>query len=167
MTHLKYDANQGTVLKESHSHEDNIASHIKNVIAELGEDPQREGLKDTPKRVSQSLSFLTKGYRENVEEILNGAVFESNMDEMVIVKDIEVYSLCEHHLLPFFGQCHVAYIPKGKIMGLSKVGRIVEMYARRLQVQENLTMQIAKTIQEVTSSLGVGVVMVMILLSLQ
>jgi GTP cyclohydrolase I len=135
-----------------------VEDYFKKLIIELGEDPNRDGLKDTPKRAATALQFLTHGYQLSVEEIVNGALFESDSDEMIIVKDIELYSLCEHHLLPFIGKCHVAYIPKGKIIGLSKVARIVDMYARRLQVQEKLTKQIAETMFDVTQARGVGVI---------
>ncbi len=135
-----------------------MEDYFKKLIIELGEDPNRDGLKDTPKRAATALQFLTHGYQLSVEEIVNGALFESDSDEMIIVKDIELYSLCEHHLLPFIGKCHVAYIPKGKIIGLSKVARIVDMYARRLQVQEKLTKQIAETMFDVTQARGVGVI---------
>ena len=131
---------------------------IQELLAKLGEDPQREGLAKTPERVSQALRFLTQGYQQDPIEILNRAVFEETYDEMVLVKDIDFYSLCEHHLLPFFGRAHVAYIPNGRIVGLSKMPRMVEMFARRLQVQERLTMQIAHTIEEVLNPRGVGVV---------
>lgn len=131
---------------------------FKKIIAELGENTEREGLKETPKRAATALRFLTHGYQLSIEEIVNGALFHSDNDEMIIVKDIELYSLCEHHLLPFIGKCHVAYIPKGKIIGLSKVARIVDMYARRLQVQEKLTKQIAETVFNVTQARGVGVI---------
>jgi len=117
-----------------------------------------EGLIKTPERASRAMSFLTQGYGQTLESILNGAVFESDSDEMVIVKDIEMYSMCEHHMLPFIGKCHVAYLPQGKVIGLSKVARIVDMYARRLQIQENLTKQIADAVQAVTDGQGVGVV---------
>ena len=130
----------------------------KQLISELGEDVNREGLRDTPKRAATALQFMTQGYKLSVEQIVNGALFEADNDEMIIVKDIELYSLCEHHLLPFIGKCHVAYIPKGKIIGLSKLARVVDMYARRLQVQEKLTKQIAETIFEVTQARGVGVI---------
>lgn len=131
---------------------------IKKIIECLGEDTNREGLIDTPSRVAKSLQFLTKGYQENADEIIGNAIFKSDNDEMVIVRDIEIYSLCEHHLLPFYGKCHVAYIPSGKVVGLSKVARIVDIFARRLQIQENLTTQIAQTILKHTNAKGVAVV---------
>jgi GTP cyclohydrolase I len=132
---------------------------IRQLLTELGEDPGREGLLDTPKRVEQSLRFLTSGYAANVDEVLNGALFTVDYSEMVIVKDIDFFSLCEHHLLPFFGKCHVAYIPRDKVIGLSKIPRLVDVFSRRLQVQERLTNQIAQTIDEKTRPLGVAVVM--------
>jgi GTP cyclohydrolase I len=131
---------------------------IRTLLRELGEDPAREGLVRTPARVSEALRTLTRGYRENVEEIVNGAVFSEKYDEMVIVRDIDLYSLCEHHLLPFYGKCHVAYVPDGKIVGLSKIPRIVEMFARRLQVQERLTQQVAECLERVLAPRGVAVV---------
>jgi len=131
---------------------------IENILEELGEDPKRQGLRKTPARVVETLRFLTKGYSENVEEILKGALFDVQYDEMVIISNIEVYSLCEHHLLPFFGKCHVGYLPSSKVIGLSKVIRLVELFARRLQVQERLTQQIAHTIQEQVNPQGVGVI---------
>jgi len=131
---------------------------IKELLLEIGENPSREGLIRTPERVEKALHFLTKGYSEDPRDILLGALFEEDYDEMVIVKDIEMFSLCEHHLLPFFGRCHIAYIPQRKIVGLSKLARVVEIYSRRLQVQERLTTQIAETIQEVLNPYGVGVV---------
>lgn len=132
---------------------------IRELLAALGEDPDREGLVDTPKRVEQALQFLTSGYRADVDKVLNGALFTVDYSEMVIVKDIDFYSLCEHHLLPFFGKCHVAYIPSTKVIGLSKVPRLVDIFSRRLQIQERLTSQIAETIQEKIRPLGVAVVM--------
>jgi GTP cyclohydrolase I len=131
---------------------------IRQLLAELGEDPSREGLLDTPKRVEKSLRFLTNGYAADVDAVLNNALFTVDYNEMVIVKDIDFYSLCEHHLLPFFGKCHVAYIPQGRVVGLSKIPRLVEIYARRLQVQERLTSQIAETLREKIRPLGVGIV---------
>jgi GTP cyclohydrolase I len=137
---------------------DPLEEAVRTSIRELGEDPGREGLQRTPERVAQSLRFLTSGYRQDVDKILNDALYEVAYDEMVIVKDIEIFSLCEHHLLPFFGRCHVAYIPNKKVIGLSKVPRLVDMFARRLQVQERLTTQIAETIMERINPQGVGVV---------
>jgi GTP cyclohydrolase I len=132
---------------------------IKQLLAELGEDPTREGLLNTPTRVERALKFLTSGYDMDVDEVLNGALFTVDYSEMVIVKDIDFYSLCEHHLLPFFGRCHVAYIPRHKVIGLSKIPRLVEIFSRRLQIQERLTSQIAETIREKIQPLGVAVVM--------
>ena len=131
---------------------------VAEMIRRLGEDPDREGLKKTPERVAKSLSFLTKGYHETAEGAVGDALFEEHHRNMVVVKDIEIYSLCEHHMLPFFGKAHVAYIPDGKILGLSKLARLVEVYARRLQVQERLTEQVAQALWETTSPQGVGVV---------
>ena len=131
---------------------------IKQLLAGLGEDPSREGLRDTPKRMEQSLRFLTSGYGADVDATLNNALFTVDYNEMVIVKDIDFYSLCEHHMLPFFGKCHVAYIPNGKVVGLSKIPRLVDIYAHRLQVQERLTNQIANTLLEKINPLGVAVV---------
>ena len=128
------------------------------ILMQIGEDPSRGGLIKTPRRASMALSFLTQGYNQDIKKILNGAIFNEDYDDMVIVKNIEFYSLCEHHILPFFGNCHVGYIPKGKIIGLSKIPRIVDMYARRLQVQERLTDQIARTLDDALQPLGVAVV---------
>jgi GTP cyclohydrolase IA len=131
---------------------------VRQLLKELGEDPEREGLKATPRRVASAWRFLTRGYGVEAKDILNGAIFEETVDEMITIRDIEVYSMCEHHLLPFFGKAHVAYMPKGKIIGFSKIPRLVDMYARRLQVQERLTTQIAETLQELLDPRGVAVV---------
>jgi GTP cyclohydrolase I len=131
---------------------------VREMIIRLGEDPDREGLAATPERVSKAYKFLTKGYHEDPEALLKGALFTVTYDEMVIVKDIEMFSLCEHHMLPFFGKVHVAYIPNGKVIGLSKIPRLIELFSRRLQIQERLTTQIAETIQRVIEPQGVGVV---------
>jgi len=135
-----------------------LSQQYREILVGLGENPEREGLLDTPKRAAKAMQYLCHGYQQSLDEVVNGALFESDNDEMVIVKDIELYSLCEHHLLPFIGKAHVAYIPTGKVLGLSKVARIVDMYARRLQIQENLTKQIADAIQRVTNAAGVAVV---------
>jgi GTP cyclohydrolase IA len=135
-----------------------MIDEIRHILTQLGEDPTRDGLVKTPQRVDASLRYLTSGYQKDADQLLNGAMFDVAYDEMVIVKNIEVFSLCEHHLLPFFGKCHVAYIPNGKVIGLSKIPRLVDMFARRLQVQERLTMQIADTINNKISPKGVGVV---------
>ena len=140
---------------------------IRQLLEEIGEDPKREGLEKTPERVATSLAFLTRGYREDPRQIINEALFTEDNKEMVVVRDIDFYSLCEHHLLPFFGKCHLAYIPDTKIIGLSKLPRIVEVFARRLQVQERLTKQIADTIDSVLAPLGVGVVMEAVHLCMQ
>ena len=131
---------------------------VHEMLIRLGEDPEREGLAATPQRVHKAMQYLTKGYSEDPEQILRGALFNVDYDEMVIVKDIEMFSLCEHHVLPFFGKVHVAYIPKGKVIGLSKIPRLIEIFSRRLQIQERLTTQIAETIQKVIEPQGVGVV---------
>jgi GTP cyclohydrolase IA len=131
---------------------------VRTLLIGLGEDPDREGLKDTPKRVMKALQFLTKGYHESLDELLNGAVFTEDANEMVLVRDIDIFSSCEHHILPIIGRAHVAYIPNGKVIGLSKVARICEMYARRLQVQERLTIQIADALQRLLKPQGVAVV---------
>ncbi len=140
------------------SQPDPIEPHVRGILEELGEDPERDGLVRTPNRVARSLRFLTKGYAEDPVTILNNALFDVTYDEMVLVKDIDFFSLCEHHILPFFGRVHVAYIPNGKVVGLSKIPRLVEMFARRLQVQERFTMQIAETIEKVLAPRGVAVV---------
>jgi GTP cyclohydrolase IA len=135
-----------------------IAELVREMLIHLGENPDREGLRRTPERFEKVLRFLTSGYRQDPEKLLNGAMFSVCYDEMVVVKDIELYSLCEHHLLPFFGKCHIAYIPDKKVVGLSKMARLVNMYARRLQIQERLTSQIANAIQEKLSPQGIGVI---------
>jgi GTP cyclohydrolase I len=135
-----------------------VENEFADIIKKIGEDPTRDGLLDTPARAAKAFEFLTEGYRRNVKDVVNDALFESDCNEMVVVSDIELYSLCEHHLLPFIGKCHVAYIPQGKVLGLSKVARIVDLYARRLQIQEGLTTQIANTMMEVTGAEGVGVI---------
>jgi GTP cyclohydrolase I len=135
-----------------------VAALVRKMISIIGEDPNREGLRKTPERFEKALKFLTSGYHQNVDHVLNGATFSVTYDEMVIVKDIEFFSLCEHHLLPFFGKCHVAYLPDKKVIGLSKVARLVNMFARRLQIQERLTSQIARAIEEKISPQGVGVI---------
>ncbi len=140
------------------SDETQLAGFYEEILRSVGEDVQREGLLRTPHRAAKAIGFLTQGYRESLDSIINGAVFTSGNSEMVIVRDIELYSLCEHHVLPFFGRAHVAYLPDGKVIGLSKIPRIVDMYARRLQIQENLTQQIAECVQSVTGAKGVAVV---------
>jgi GTP cyclohydrolase I len=137
---------------------DELDKNYREILLGLGENPEREGLRDTPKRAAKAMRYLCHGYQQTLEEIVSGALFASDTDEMVIVRDIELYSLCEHHLLPFIGKAHVAYIPTGKVLGLSKVARIVDMFARRLQIQEDLTRQIADAIQRVTQAAGVAVV---------
>lgn len=137
---------------------DPLEEAVRTTLRELGEDPAREGLLKTPQRVAESLRFLTSGYTKDVKEVLNGAVYSVAYDEMVIVKDIEIFSMCEHHLLPFFGRCHVAYVPTEKVIGLSKIPRLVDVFARRLQIQERLTTQIAETIMETINPQGVGVI---------
>lgn len=136
-----------------------MEEQFRQILIQVGEDVNREGLVKTPYRAAKAFEYLTQGYKKNIDEVINNAIFESNSDEMIIVKNIEVYSMCEHHLLPFFGKCHVGYIPKGKIIGLSKVARIIDVFARRLQVQENLTKEVAETLMKVTQAEGVGVVM--------
>jgi len=137
---------------------DKLTDAYTTIISSTGENLARPGLQKTQERAAKAFEFLTRGYRQNLDDVINGALFESDVSEMVIVKDIELYSLCEHHLLPFIGKCHVAYLPNGKVLGLSKISRIVDMYARRLQIQETLASQIAHTIEEVTQALGVGVI---------
>ena len=136
----------------------NIAPLIRELLGNLGEDPERDGLLRTPERVDRALRFLTSGYRTDIETIVNGAFYEVKYDEMVLVKDIEFFSMCEHHMLPFYGKIHVAYLPKARVIGLSKIPRIIDMFARRLQIQERLTQQVAQTIREVLDPVGVGVI---------
>lgn len=135
-----------------------MKNHFAGIIEGIGEDINRPGLADTPERAAKAFQFLTKGYKETLEQVVNGALFPSDSSEMILVKDVELYSLCEHHLLPFIGKAHVAYIPTGQVLGLSKVARIVDMFARRLQIQEQLTLQIAESIQSITGASGVGVI---------
>jgi GTP cyclohydrolase I len=141
-----------------HASAESLAVRIRGLLEDLGEDPNREGLRSTPARVADSLGYLTSGYAVDLEKLIHGAIFEEAADEMVVVKDIELYSLCEHHMLPFFGKCHVGYLPRGKVVGLSKLPRIVDAYAHRLQVQERLTTQIAEAVMKAVRPLGVGVV---------
>jgi len=138
--------------------EPNLAPLVREILARLVEDPEREGLANTPARVDKALKFLTSGYRIDIRKLVNGALYEVKYDEMVVVRDIEFFSLCEHHLLPFFGKMHVAYLPKAKVIGLSKIPRIVDAFARRLQIQERLTQEVAQTIQEIIDPVGVGVI---------
>lgn len=135
-----------------------IADNYQNLLELVGENPKRNGLLDTPKRAAKALQYLTQGYQQSLSEVVNNAIFDSENNQMVLVKDIELYSMCEHHMLPFVGKCHIAYLPDGKVIGLSKLARITDMYARRLQIQENLTEQIARAVEEVTGARGVGVI---------
>ncbi|PWB32342.1 GTP cyclohydrolase I FolE [Pseudomonas sp. SDI] len=135
-----------------------LAEYYREILIGIGENPEREGLLDTPQRAAKAMQHLCNGYTLNLDEIINGALFESKNDEMIVVRDIELYSLCEHHMLPFIGKAHVAYLPTGRVLGLSKVARVVDMFARRLQIQENLTRQIACAIQDITDAAGVAVV---------
>jgi len=138
--------------------EPNLAPLIREILVKLGEDPEREGLADTPARVDKALKFLTSGYATDIGKLVNGALYEVKYDEMVVVKDIEFFSMCEHHMLPFFGKMHIAYLPKSRVIGLSKIPRIVDAFARRLQIQERLTQQVAQTVQETIDPVGVGVI---------
>ena len=135
-----------------------IKTAYETILSEVGEDLQRDGLLDTPARAAKAMKYLTHGYDQTLEEVVNNAIFESDSDEMVIVRDIEMYSLCEHHMLPFIGKCHIGYLPAGKVIGLSKLARITDMYARRLQIQENLTEQIARAVEKMTGARGVAVI---------
>lgn len=135
-----------------------MKEHFASIISSIGEDLNRPGLQDTPERAAKAFQFLTRGYNQTLDEVVNGALFPSDSSEMILVKDIELYSMCEHHLLPFIGKAHVAYIPTGKVLGLSKIARIVDMYARRLQIQEQLTTQIAESVLQITGASGVGVI---------
>ncbi|BFM15351.1 GTP cyclohydrolase I FolE [Maricurvus nonylphenolicus] len=135
-----------------------MKEHYAEIIKAVGEDINRPGLVDTPERAAKAMQFLTRGYQQTVDEVVNGALFPSDSSEMIIVKDIELYSMCEHHMLPFIGKAHVAYIPTGKVLGLSKIARIVDMFARRLQIQEQLTVQVAESVQQITDAAGVGVI---------
>jgi GTP cyclohydrolase I len=155
---MKADELENLEVLEPAAPTDPIAGAVRKLIAEVGEDPNREGILKTPARVAKSLRFLTNGYQQDIDKVLNGALYSVAYDEMVMVKDIEVFSLCEHHLLPFFGRCHVAYVPNGKVIGLSKIPRIVDVFARRLQVQERLTVQVAETLMEKIKPQGVGVI---------
>src|SRR5258707_92870 len=146
------------IVKVMPDKEQEIAPLIEEVLSRLGEDPKRDGLVRTPQRVDQALRFLTSGYKMNVEKIVNGAMYDVKYDEMVVVKDIEFFSMCEHHMLPFYGKMHVAYLPQKKVIGLSKIPRLVDMFARRLQIQERLTQEVAQTLQEAVEPLGVGVI---------
>ncbi|MCB1865262.1 MAG: GTP cyclohydrolase I FolE [Chromatiales bacterium] len=137
---------------------DRLAQLYSELISGIGEDLSRDGLTRTPQRAARAMEFLTRGYHQSIDEVVNGAIFDSGNDEMVVVKDIELYSLCEHHMLPFIGKAHVAYLPRGKVIGLSKIARLVDMYARRLQIQENLTKQVAETVMSITDAAGVGVI---------
>ena len=152
----------GVILSSEYAEENNkgkkMEDHFLKIIETTGEDTQRPGLLDTPKRAAKAFEYLTSGYTMDIDKVINNALFPSDSEEMVIVKDIELFSLCEHHLLPFIGKCHVAYIPNGQVLGLSKVARVVDMYARRLQIQEALAQQVASTIQKVTDAQGVGVI---------
>jgi GTP cyclohydrolase I len=139
--------------------EDKVADLIRQLLIEIGEDPNREGLKKTPERAAKAWNYLTSGYRTDLEKVINKAVFSSEANNMIIIRDVEVYSLCEHHLLPFYGKCHIGYIARKKVLGLSKLARIMDVYARRLQIQERLTSQIARTIMDTVDAEGVGVVM--------
>ena len=146
-------------MKKNPVNKTRIAELVRELLVELGEDPEREGLQLTPQRMAEALTFLTSGYRQTPKQVLNGAVFQAHLNHMIIVRDIEIYSLCEHHLLPFYGRCHVGYIAKDKVLGVSKIARIVDCFARRMQIQERLTEQVAQAMLEEAQAEGVGVVM--------
>ena len=146
------------VMTENTQHGQSMEQQFESIITSIGEDPQREGLLNTPSRAAKAMQYLTSGYDQDLDTVINGALFSSDCDSMVVVNNIELYSLCEHHMLPFIGRCHIGYIPNGKVLGLSKLARIVDMYARRLQIQENLTQEIAHAIMQTTGAKGVGVV---------
>ena len=146
-------------MKKKLANKTRIAELVRELLVELGEDPEREGLRGTPQRMAESLAFLTSGYRQTPKQVLNGAVFQAHLNHMIIVRDIEIYSLCEHHLLPFYGRCHVGYIAKDNVLGVSKIARIVDCFARRLQIQERLTEQVAQAVLQEAQAEGVGVVM--------
>jgi GTP cyclohydrolase I len=146
-------------MKKKQVNKTRVAELVRELLVELGEDPEREGLKVTPQRVAEALAFLTSGYRQTPKQVLNGAVFQAHLNHMIIVRDIEVYSLCEHHMLPFYGRCHVGYIAKDYVLGVSKIARIVDCFARRMQIQERLTEQVAMSVLEEAQAEGVGVVM--------
>jgi len=145
-------------MMQANTDDASMAPLVREILEKLGEDPRRDGLERTPERVDKALRFLTSGYRTDIQKLVNGALYEVKYDEMVVVKDIEFFSLCEHHMLPFFGKMHVAYLPKSKVIGLSKIPRIVDAFARRLQIQERLTQEVAQTIQEMVDPVGVGVI---------
>ncbi|GHC18759.1 GTP cyclohydrolase 1 1 [Kushneria pakistanensis] len=159
---MKHDTVSDRALDIPETQERNMSqemeNHYREILSALGENPEREGLQDTPARAAKAMQFLTNGYQQSLGDIVNDAVFSSDTDEMVIVKDIELYSMCEHHMLPFIGKCHIGYLPRGKVLGLSKFARIVDMYARRLQIQEELTRQIANAVLDATDARGVGVI---------
>jgi GTP cyclohydrolase I len=160
LSHSVYEAIAISIVVTKRGIRENIMDQLfKQILEQIGEDPEREGLLDTPQRAAKAMKFLTQGYTQNLDEIVNNAVFASDSDELVLVKDIELYSMCEHHMLPFVGKCHIAYLPSGKVLGLSKFARITDMYAQRLQIQENLTKQIAEAVMQVTDAKGVGVIL--------